>query len=314
MRELPREPSPRPPLADERRDRYGAHDPAVAAETAPHPTARRPPRLWLHGLLFLLTVLSTLAAGAIQQGLNPFTQVSSLVAGIPFSFTLMAILLTHEMGHYVMSAYHGVPASLPYFIPAPSFIGTFGAFIRMDAPILNRRALIDIGASGPLAGFIVAAAAVWFGLQWSTIVDAGDAIGLRLGSPLVLTGIEYLVLGALPENQDVLLHPVAFAGWIGMLVTMLNLIPIGQLDGGHVAYAIFGERHREISILMVLTLILLGFWGWPGWFVWAVLPLIFGLRHPPLQDSETPLDPARRWIGWASVALFIATFIPVPFS
>lgn len=302
MRELPGGPLPR--------DLGGA----LAQETEPVPVMRRPRRLWIHSLLFFLTLLSTLAAGAIQQGLDPFAGLSNLAVGIPFSFTLMAILLTHEMGHYATSVYHGVPASLPYFIPAPSFIGTFGAFIRMDAPIMNKRALIDIGASGPLAGFVVATAAVWFGLQWSTIVDTADAVGIRLGSPLIFTLIEYLVLGPLPANQDVLLHPVAFAGWIGMLVTMLNLIPIGQLDGGHVAFAIFGERHREISLLMVFTLILLGFWGWPGWFIWAVLPLIFGLRHPPLQDAETPLDPARRWIGWATVGLFVVTFIPVPFS
>lgn len=286
--------------------------PAEAVRIEPRDVRRRLP--WINIALFFATVFSTLAAGAIQNGLNPFGSISNLLSGIPFSFTLLAILITHEMGHYLTSKWHGVRASLPYFIPAPSFIGTFGAFIRMDSPIMTKTALLDIGASGPIAGFVVAVIASAIGLSMSTIVETDLAVGIHLGSPLIFTILEYFILGPVPDHLDVILHPVAFAGWIGMLVTMLNLIPIGQLDGGHVAFAIFGDRHREISLVMVIGLFLMGIWGWGGWFIWAVLPLIFGLRHPPIYDPGAPLDPYRLRIGWITAGLFVLTFIPVPFS
>ncbi|HUK55209.1 MAG TPA: site-2 protease family protein [Nitrospiria bacterium] len=268
---------------------------------------------WVNTLLFIATVFTTLLAGAIQQGAQVFQHPVELVQGIPFSFTLMAILLTHEMGHYLTSRYHGVGATLPFFIPAPSIIGTFGAFIRMTSPIPTRRALIDIGASGPIAGFIVAIVAVGIGLHYSQVVEVSTLEGMKLGTPLIFSMMSRLTIGPLPVNYDVLLHPIAFAGWIGMFVTALNLIPIGQLDGGHVVYAILGRHHRTISLIMIPTLILLGIYGWPGWLLWAILPLIFGINHPPVLDTDRPLSRSRQIVGWISLAIFVVTFTPTPF-
>lgn len=268
---------------------------------------------WVNLLLFLATIFTTLLAGTLQQGVNIFQTPSGLVRGIPFSFTLLAILLTHEMGHYLTSRYHGVGATLPYFIPAPSIIGTFGAFIRMTSPILNKRALLDIGASGPIAGFVVAIVAVAVGLHYSAVVETPTLEGMKLGTPLIFSFISELMIGSIPEGSDVLLHPIAFAGWIGMFVTALNLIPIGQLDGGHVVYAVLGQRHRIVSLVMIPILVLLGVYGWPGWLLWAFLPLIFGINHPPVVDSDSPLDPTRQIIGWVSLLIFILTFTPTPF-
>ncbi|HLB94729.1 MAG TPA: site-2 protease family protein [Nitrospiria bacterium] len=270
-------------------------------------------RLWLHAVLFTATVFTTLLAGALQQGVNPLAKPWELVRGIPFSFTLMAILLTHEMGHYLTSRRHGVMATLPYFIPAPSIIGTFGAFIRMTSPIMHKRALLDIGASGPIAGFVVSIIAVAIGLRYSQVIEAETFSGLGLGAPLIFQILSDLIVGPLEKGYDILLHPIAFAGWIGLFVTALNLIPIGQLDGGHVVYAIFGERHRILSLVMVPILIVMGFFGWPGWYLWALLPLVFGIRHPPIVNPDESLDGTRKVIGWATLVIFVITFTPVPF-
>ena len=286
---------------------YWASEPVQPVEL-PKPSFRLPI------ILFSLTVLTTLFAGAAQQGANPLLEPSSLLKGIPFSFTLLAILLTHEFGHYFTSRYHRVPATLPYFIPAPSFIGTFGAFIRMTSPILRKKAIFDIGISGPIAGFVVAIIAVAVGLDLSTIVKESSLEGLKLGSPLVFSWLSHLILGDPGAGSDILLHPIAFAGWIGLFVTSLNLIPMGQLDGGHVVYALFGERQRFISIAMIPILMFLGYVGWSGWFVWAFLPLIFGLRHPPVMDLDAPLGRGRIIVGWLGLIMFVITFIPVPFS
>jgi membrane-associated protease RseP (regulator of RpoE activity) len=268
---------------------------------------------WVNLLLFIATIFTTLLAGALQQGIDVFQHPADLVRGIPFSFTLMAILLTHEMGHYLTSRYHGVGATLPYFIPSPTLIGTFGAFIRMTSPIVNKRALLDIGASGPIAGFIVAIFAVAIGLHYSTIIETPTMESMKLGTPLIFSLISQIVIGPVPDHYDVILHPIAFAGWIGLFVTALNLIPIGQLDGGHVVYAVLGPRHRMISLGMIPILFLLGIYGWPGWIIWAILPLIFGINHPPVMDSDSPLDRNRQIIGWISLAIFVLTFTPTPF-
>lgn len=275
------------------------------------------PRLVVHGVLLAATIVTTTMAGAIQQGVDPLASATGWIAGIPFSFTLLAILLTHEMGHYLTSRWHRVDATLPYFIPAPPFftlpIGTFGAFIRMRSPILEKRALLDIGASGPIAGFIVSIVAVAAGLGYSQVVESSGVAGIGLGAPMAFQAISYAVLGPIPEGYDILLHPVAFAGWIGLFVTLLNLIPIGQLDGGHVVYAIMGKRHRAISILMIPVLVGMGFLGWPGWFVWAFLAFLIGTGHPPTANPDERLDPTRQWIGWATLAIFVLCFTPVPF-
>ena len=273
--------------------------------------------------LFLLTIFTTLWAGAYQayggtiRGPVNFLweHPDMLWNGIPFAGTLLFILVTHECGHFVLSKIHRVPASLPLFIPGPPhFIGTFGAIIRMRGPIMNRRALFDIGVAGPLAGFIVAIVALVVGLSFSTVVDRAATYGLQLGEPLLLKFMSWLIIGPLPAQADVLLHPVAFAAWFGLFVTSLNLIPIGQLDGGHVAYALWGSRQRTLAFAILPLLIVLGFVGWPGWFVWAFMAGIWGLGHPPVVDPRVPLGRGRVLVGWIALAVFVLTFAPVPFS
>ena len=276
---------------------------------------REKPSYWLHVILFVATVFTTLLAGALMEGANPFRNPASIVKGIPFSFTLMTILLTHEMGHYLTARNYGVSATLPYFIPAPPIpflIGTFGAFIRMKSPILRKKAILEIGAAGPIAGFVVAIVAVIIGLTLSKVVSEASSTTLKLGAPMIFNFLNRLLLDV-PEGSDVLLHPVAFAGWIGLFVTALNLIPIGQLDGGHVVYALLGKRHTMVSIGMIGVLLVMGFIGWPGWFFWAFLTAILGVRHPPMVDPEVTLGPRQKLIGWLSLAIFVLTFTPNPF-
>ena len=274
-------------------------------------------------LLFLLTVFTTLWAGAYQaysgtiRGPLVFLwePPEMLWKGIPFAGRLLFILVTHEFGHFILSRIHRVPASLPLFIPGPPhFIGTFGAIIRMRGPILNRRALFDIGVAGPLAGFVVAVVALVIGLFLSTVVDRTSTFGLQLGEPLLLKFMAWLIIGALPPEADVLLHPIAFAAWFGLFVTSLNLIPIGQLDGGHVAYALWGEGQRTMAFAVLPLLLMLGFVGWPGWFVWAFMAGMWGLAHPPVLDPQAPLGRGRILVGWIAFAVFVLTFAPIPFS
>jgi len=274
-------------------------------------------------VLFIATLGTTLLAGALMDGANPFRYPVDIVRGIPFSLTLMAILLTHEMGHYLTSRHYGVRASLPYFIPAPPIIfmiGTFGAFINMRSPILRRGPLLEIGAMGPIAGFVVAVVAVIAGLLHSSVQPTSALDGVKLGSPLLLQALGALLVDMPSEGYDLVLHPVAFAGWIGLFVTALNLLPIGQLDGGHITYALFGRRHRVISIVTVLSLGAIGSLGifgveaWPGWLVWGILGAVLGLRHPPVIDQSSPLTRRQRLIALASAAIFGLTFTPVPFS
>jgi membrane-associated protease RseP (regulator of RpoE activity) len=273
--------------------------------------------------LFALTIFTTLWAGAYQaysgtiRGPLAFLweHPEMLWQGIPFAGTLLFILLTHEFGHFILSKIHRVPASLPLFIPGPPhFIGTFGAIIRMRGPIMNRRALFDIGVSGPLAGFAVALVALIIGLSLSTVVDRTSTFGLQVGEPLLLKFMAWLIIGPLAPQADVLLHPVAFAAWFGLFVTSLNLIPIGQLDGGHVAYALWGHRQRTMAFAVIPLLIMLGFVGWPGWFLWAFMAGVFGLEHPPVVDPQVPLGRGRVLVGWIAFAVFVVTFAPVPFS
>lgn len=275
---------------------------------------RKVPRL--HVILFVITFLSMLAAGALQKGINPVEEPWRIVEGFPFAFTLMLILLSHEFSHYFASRSHNTEATLPYFIPAPSIIGTFGAFIKMKSPIISRRALVDIGASGPIVGFAISVVASIAGLAMSRVVDIEPGQGmLSLGNNLLFSFLSGVMVGSLPEGHDIVLHPVAFAGWIGFLVTSLNLLPIGQLDGGHVSYALLGESiHRQLSSVLVVALVSLGVFVWPGWAFWAVLMVLLGLRHPPVIYWESPLDPRRKIIGWAALIIFVITFTPVPFN
>ena len=278
---------------------------------------RQRPKLLVPLILFILTVFTTIIAGALQKGVNPFQEPLRLVEGIPFSLTLLTILLTHELGHFFASRAHGVQASLPYFIPAPPpfLAGTFGAVIKTRSPIMDKRALLDIGATGPLAGFITSIVVTVIGLNFSTIITIPEEKEvLGLGSSLIFSLLSYFVIGPVPEGQDILLHPIAFAGWIGFFITSLNLLPIGQLDGGHIVYAVFGIWHRLISIIMILILTVFGIFTWQGWLFWAILVTLLGIKHPSLMDGQIALDRRRKIIGWLSLAVFVLTFIPLPIT
>lgn len=265
-------------------------------------------------ILFFLTILSTLIAGALQQGINIIKEPLRIIEGYPFSISIMTILLGHEMGHYFASKAHRTQATLPYFIPAPSIIGTFGAFIKMKSPILTRKALIDIGATGPLIGFILSVVACVIGLKMSKFVTvAGQDEFFMLGDSILFSLLVKVILGEVPPGQDVLLHSVAFAGWIGLFVTSMNLLPIGQLDGGHITYALFGRWHFYISRVIILFVAVLGIFYWYGWLVWTVLLLFLGIDHPPIMVWENRLSTGRRIIGIISFVVFILTFVPSPF-
>ncbi len=270
---------------------------------------------YLHLVLFLLTFLSTLTVGALSEGVDIMKDPAKIYRGLPFSVTLLIILLAHEFSHYLASKRHGVEATLPFFIPAPTLFGTLGAFIKMKSPINTRNALMDIGAAGPIAGFVVALVATIIGLFFSKIVPVQKVEGMiTLGDSLLFKGLSRMILGGVPEGHDVILHPVAFAGWIGFFVTALNLIPIGQLDGGHIVYALIGERHAKLSKVLIGVMLILGLLLWEGWLVWAALLIILGSKHPPIIYAEIPLDEKRRRIGWCAVAIFVLTFIPVPIT
>lgn len=278
--------------------------------------------LILPGLLFLLTVFTVLWAGAYQTNTNPLvgpwnfllSEPHALWRGIPFAATLLGILVTHECGHYVLSRFHGVPASLPLFVPGlPHFVGTFGAIIRMRAPMTDRRALFDIGVAGPIAGFVVAVVALVIGLRLSTVVPIQTSYGLHLGEPLLLQFASWLVIGPLSPTADVILHPIGFAAWFGLFITSLNLLPIGQLDGGHVAYALWGARQRSVAVALVPVLMLFGWLGWKGWFLWVGLVGMMGLAHPPVLNPDRELGGTRVLVGWIALAIFALTFSWEPF-
>jgi membrane-associated protease RseP (regulator of RpoE activity) len=272
----------------------------------------------LSGLLFVTTVLTTTIAGSLLAGDNPFSGLSGLLAGVPFAASLLAILGAHEMAHYLTSRHHGVKATWPLFIPAPlPPVGTFGAIIRIKSIIPDRRVLLEIGVAGPVAGFLVALPLAVLGLAASQVqtvetAGAGSGEGIYLGSSLVFLLLEKAVLGPLPENAQLYLHPVAFAAWFGFFVTAMNLIPIGQLDGGHVIYALFGRRQRMVARLLLLLFVPLGFL-WPGWLFWGALMCFIGFGHPPLLDEERPLGGRQRALACLALAVLVLTFTPAPF-
>jgi membrane-associated protease RseP (regulator of RpoE activity) len=304
--------------------------PATSRHEVAVSVARRK-RLWLHVLLFALTIVTTLAVGAqlelnyargrpafdLERSFNPFSAVwghpERLLAGIPFSLTLLAILMAHEMGHYLTCRYYGIAASYPYFIPAPTIIGTMGAFIRIREPIVSRKALFDIGISGPLAGFMVAMPVLIAGIAVSRVVPAMHYSGtLTFGNPPLVRLLERLLHPGITE-YNLYLHPIARAAWVGLFATALNLLPIGQLDGGHILYAMVGERHRLLSRLFVLALLPLGYLFWYGWLVWATLLFFLGMRHPVIFDPLA-LDRRRRWLGALALLIFLLCFTPAPFT
>ncbi|MCD6163451.1 MAG: site-2 protease family protein [candidate division Zixibacteria bacterium] len=277
---------------------------------------------WLNIVLFILTLFSTLLVGAGNAGTdfvnNPemfWTDPWKIIlAGMPFSFPLLGILLFHEFGHYIASRLHNVKVSLPYFIPFPNIIGTMGAVIRSKSPFITRIQLFDVGAAGPLAGMVVAIPVVIWGLAHPVfITETPDISGLfYLGDSLLFTLISWLVHPPTPDGYIAVLSQTAFAGWVGFLVTMLNLLPIGQLDGGHVMYAMFGKIQRKIAYAALLALVVLSFY-WTGWILWALLGFfLIKPAHPPTVLDEIPLDKRRMAIGYLCIVVFVLCFMPVP--
>jgi membrane-associated protease RseP (regulator of RpoE activity) len=276
-------------------------------------------------LLFLTTVFTTLAAGAelasdgglFQALLRADLAEAGRLAlvGAPFSLTLLAILGVHEFGHYAAARWHRVTATLPYFIPMPvGGLGTLGAFISVRSPMKNRTVLFDIGLAGPLAGFVVAVPLLVAGILLSEPVT-GAAPGLTqrvLGSSVLVRVISNFFSSALPE-QTLALHPVYFAAWLGLLITGINLLPIGQLDGGHVAYALFGRAAHHVARGAFLLLIVAGMMLSSTWLIWALFALFGGLHHPPPLNDIVPLDGARRLAGLSTIGLFFLIIVPVPF-
>jgi membrane-associated protease RseP (regulator of RpoE activity) len=286
----------------------------------------RPSRAWINVVLFAATVLATLLTGAINEVgqvvpgrmILPalLQQPLLLLAGLPFSLTLMAILLSHEMGHYIVGRRYNAPVSLPYFIPMPFFglFGTMGAVIVQRAPFENRRSLFDIGVAGPLAGLVVTLPLLVYGLATSKVgpIPPGS---LMEGNSILYLAVKYLIFGKiLPGNGlDVSLNPVAWAAWGGLLITSLNLLPVGQLDGGHILYALLGRRAWPVAAGVVVLLLAMGFL-WSGWFLWAVLIIVFGVRHPAPLNDLSPMGLKRTLVGIGVLAIFVLTFTPIPFN
>jgi membrane-associated protease RseP (regulator of RpoE activity) len=296
---------------------------------APPPVRQPPRRLWLHVLLFVLTAFTTTALGSrlaynFRHNLPPFDlerdafvflevmrEPSQLLSGLPYSVTLLTILLAHELGHYLASVFYRVQASLPYFLPAPTLIGTFGAFIRFRSALRSRKELFDIGIAGPLAGFVFVLPALGIGLALSKVVPGiGQRGEMEFGTPLLMRAVEMWLFPGAPAS-DIALHPVARAAWVGLLATALNLLPLGQLDGGHLVYAVFGEKHKWISIGAILGLIPLGFMGWPWWWLWALVFWFIGRKHFTVYD-DAGVGKVRRGLLALAAAIFVLSFIAVP--
>jgi membrane-associated protease RseP (regulator of RpoE activity) len=308
----------------------------------------KPTKIWGNILFFFLTVISVAFAGAIfstgDLPINITGWLKFLLSGLPFSLALMAILVCHEFGHYLAGRYHKTAVTLPFFIPFPlSYFGTMGAFIQLKEPPKNRRILLDIGIAGPLAGLVVAIPVLLVGLYLSPVdklpfqlpigqIFEGNSIlylalkyivkGQLLPQPFTYAGvhpiiywIRYFFTGSpLPAGGiDVSLHPIAWAGWAGLLVTALNLIPAGQLDGGHVLYVLMGKRASRLLPIILVILIMLGV-VWSGWWLWALLIFFLGRSHAEPLDQITPLDPKRQAIAILGVIVFVLVFMPVPLA
>jgi membrane-associated protease RseP (regulator of RpoE activity) len=305
---------------------YAGNDGELSFETM---QVRTRPKYWLHGLLFVLTLMTTTLTGAgmmldfqrnvpfdIEHEVELLSGIwahpALLLLGLPFSLTLLTILTAHEFGHYVACRYYDVDASLPYFLPAPTLTGTFGAFIRIRSALYSKRILFDIGIAGPLAGFVFLLPALAIGIAFSRIIPGiGHHGSIQFGTPPLLWLLEKAIFPGVP-TVDISLHPVARAAWIGILATALNLLPIGQLDGGHILYALAGDRHKWISKIFIVVLIPLGLFWWVWWF-WAAILFFLGRRHPSIYDTAE-VGEARTTLGWVALAVFLLCFTYAPIS
>lgn len=253
----------------------------------------------IHIVLFVLTVVSTWMTG-----------------GISYSIAIMLILLGHEMGHFFMSRGHGIKATLPFFLPFPlSPFGTLGAVIRMEGPLTSRKAIFDTGVTGPLMSLILSIPAIAVGLKLSTLIPTSQIREgtIHLSDPFLFSMIQRLVLGEVSEHVDVLLHPIGYAGWVGLFVTALNLFPVGQLDGGHIAYALFGRKSRVIYLIAIAAMGFITIFYNPGWILLLILMILFGFRHPMPLDDQTPIDGKRKVVGIIMFLVFLLSFTPSPF-
>ncbi len=311
-------------MAEEERALHGQ---VFAGPPAHEPKKKRP---WLNFLLFFLTVFSTFFVGltwslSYKYANVPSRDSASALNGAMFrdgevismsaiySVVLIVILLGHELGHYLTCRHYRVRATLPFFIPAPTLIGTLGAFIKIKSPITLKKHLFDIGVAGPLAGFFLSLPALFYGLALSKIVPAlPKEETLVFGEPLLLKLVGGLIFKNIAPGHDILLHPVAFAGWVGILVTSYNLFPLGQLDGGHIFYALVGSRSKSLAKVLLAGFILMGIFFWVGWFVWVLLILLIGLRHPRVSDEEVSLSFSRKALSCLMVVIFVLSFIPDP--
>ena len=292
-------------------DSHHEYSPAVEIKPPRRPWLERvlrPDRPGVNVVLFLLTFVSTFLTGYLPE--------NNIAHGLWYSTGIIAILLFHEMGHYLMCVRHGIRATLPYFLPFPfSPFGTLGAVIRMDARMPDRRVLFDVGVAGPLAGLLITIPAIYFGLKMSHVVPVNDISGgLTLGDSWLFRWISSLAIGEVPDNMDTLLHPLAYAGWTGLFVTALNLLPIGQLDGGHILYALMGERVQQVFTINMAFFALICILQYSGWVLLIVLLLWFGYRHPPTQNADTPLDTKRQLLAYLTFVIFLVSFTPVPFK
>ncbi|MFH1177390.1 MAG: site-2 protease family protein [Acidobacteriota bacterium] len=282
-----------------------------------------PRRIWLHGALFLATLISTTLVGGFSFADLPQAAAAAdlwqllfhpavLRAGLQFSLPLLAILLTHEMAHWLACRAHRLDSTLPFFIPIPIGIGTFGAFIKIRTPIASKRELLDVGASGPLAGFLVSIPVLFAGIALSQPVAELPRTGYVIfGEPLLFQLVSSLIHPNMPAGGDIWLHPTGFAAWFGLFATALNLLPFGQLDGGHVSYALFGRFQRQWAWPLLIILVILGF-RWHGWWLWAVVALVMGVRHPRVPDESAELDWRRRLVAWICIVVFALCFTPEP--
>jgi membrane-associated protease RseP (regulator of RpoE activity) len=293
------------------------------------PTRRRPtppaperPRVAVNVVLFALTILSTLLAGTQFVGSPTFDALRrapswwSLFSGVPFAATLLLTLGVHEFGHYFTARYYGVSVSLPYFIPVPPpfLFGTLGAVIRMRSPAHDKNVLFDIAAAGPIAGLLIAVPALLIGIHWSALAPALPGAWMTFGDSALTRLLVALRFGSIPPGMKLYTHPVFDAAWVGLLVTALNLMPVGQLDGGRIAYAMFGRAHRAVGMATFVGLIALGVITWsPNWVVWGLFVLVFvGFQHAPPVDDVSPLTLERRAVGWACLILLVLLLPPVP--
>lgn len=280
----------------------------------------------LNVILFLLTLVFTLVIG-IQYHINFYgislpagsgffaflwRHPAAWLWGFSYSFSLLGILLVHELGHFFACRYHRIEATLPFFIPAPTLIGTFGAFIKIKSPFSSKKALFDVGLAGPLAGFLVALPIIAVGIFQSRIV-AKETLqtGMALGEPLIFKLITWLVIGPAAGQHDILVHPMAFAGWFGLLATAFNLFPIGQLDGGHILYSLLGKKSYYAGVISIIVILLLGIKYWPGWLFWALIVTLIGLRHPPIFEDEK-IDLPRKILAVIALLIFLVSFTPAP--